>query len=63
MKSHTKPAPGEDPHKKEVDVEQQLSWQSGSALMKTQAADSHCQRDFLRSDLAVAFSFKIREAR
>ncbi|MEJ0095667.1 MAG: AraC family transcriptional regulator [Methylocella sp.] len=41
-----------------ADVEQQLSWTSGSALMKTQAADSRCQRDFQRNDLAIGILFQ-----
>jgi AraC family transcriptional regulator len=58
MQRYTKPAPEEDLLKKEVDVEQQLGWQSGSALMKTQAARSYCQRDFRRNDLAVGILFQ-----
>ena len=41
-----------------VDVEQQLSWKTGSALMKIQAADSSCRRDFMRSDLAIGILFQ-----
>ena len=41
-----------------VDVEQQLSWKTGSALMKIQAADSSCCRDFLRDDLAIGILFQ-----
>lgn len=33
--------------------EEQLSWMSGSALMRTQGARSSCLRKFLRKDLAV----------
>ena len=38
--------------------EAQLSWISGSALMRTQSADSSFQRDFLRSDLAIGVLFQ-----
>lgn len=41
-----------------ADVEQHLSWEGGSALMKTQAAGSNCRRDFIRSDLAVGVLFQ-----
>lgn len=36
-----------------TDVEEQLSWASGSALMRTQGAQSSCRRDFIRNDIAV----------
>jgi AraC family transcriptional regulator len=39
-------------------VEQQLSWISGSALMRTQSAGSSCQRAFLRTDLAIGVLFQ-----
>jgi AraC family transcriptional regulator len=42
----------------DVDVEQELSWKSGSALMKTQGAESSCRRDFVRADLAVGILFQ-----
>jgi AraC family transcriptional regulator len=58
MMRHIKPTLGEGSFKKEIDVESTLSWQSGSALMKTQAADSSCQRDFIREDLAVGILFQ-----
>ncbi|VFU08785.1 helix-turn-helix domain-containing protein [Methylocella tundrae] len=41
-----------------VDVEEQLSWSNGSVLMKTQGADSSCQRHFLRKDLAIGILFQ-----
>jgi AraC family transcriptional regulator len=58
MERRTRSAPGNDARAGSVDVEQQLSWTSGSALMKTVGAGSACQRDFLRSDLAVGILFQ-----
>ena len=42
----------------EVDIENQMAWSSGSALMKIQAADSSCERDFMRTDLAIGILFQ-----
>lgn len=56
MKRRTRPAPGSD--MRGVDVERQLSWKTGSALMKTQAPDGRCQRHFIASDLAVGIHFQ-----
>jgi AraC family transcriptional regulator len=41
----------------DASTEAQLSWISGSVLMRTQSADRWFQRDFLRSDLAMGFLF------
>jgi len=57
MQGHTKAA-REHIQKEEVSDEQHLTWQGGSALMKTQAAGSSCQRDFLRNDLAIGILFQ-----
>jgi AraC family transcriptional regulator len=58
MERRTRSAPGNGAHAGSVDVEQQLGWNGGSALMKTQGAASTCQRDFIRSDLAVGILFQ-----
>jgi AraC family transcriptional regulator len=58
MERRTRSAPGYDTRAGGVDAEQQLSWQGGSALMRTVGADSACQRDFIRSDLAVGILFQ-----
>jgi AraC family transcriptional regulator len=49
---------GETPSIRDDFVEEQLSWISGSALMRTQSAGSSCQRAFLRSDLAIGVLFQ-----
>jgi hypothetical protein len=58
MERRTRSAPGNDAQSGSVDVEQQLSRKRGSAPMKTQGADSTCQRDFIRRNLAVGVLFQ-----
>jgi hypothetical protein len=53
MKSGTGSATGRHAQTRDIDAERQLNWKTGSALMTTRAADSKCQQDFIRSDLAV----------
>jgi AraC family transcriptional regulator len=58
MEGRTGSVMGDHAQNSEVDVEEELSWMSGSVLMKTQAAHSSCQRDFIRADLAVGILFQ-----
>ncbi|MBO0754287.1 MAG: helix-turn-helix transcriptional regulator [Bradyrhizobiaceae bacterium] len=58
MESGIRSIAGDHTQHGDGDVEQELGWTSGSALMKTQVATSSCQRDFIRTDLAVGVLFQ-----